>query len=150
VGKTTTGGTVNTTANDLTNMLLAEVPKRYKGARMWRRNVGTGIPPANVKAAMGMLLRGDMQGALDMLKRARPVSFGLAGEPDIDGFIVIEGIAIRAGIEVKIDDKQSEAQKLFELMIRKSGGIYVLAYTFDEGMAELGRQVEAIRGKIRH
>ncbi len=139
-----------TTANDLTNMLLAEVPRRYKGARMWRRNVGTGIPPANVKAALGMLFRGDIEGAIETLKRARPVSFGLAGEPDIDGFITIEGLAIRAGIEVKIDDKQSDAQKLFENMIRKSGGIYVLAYTFDEGIAELDRQVEGIRGKIRH
>ena len=55
----------------------------------------------------------------------RFVRFGVAGQTDISG--IIKG-GYRLEIEVKVGkDRQREAQKNFEQMITKFGGVYILA-----------------------
>jgi hypothetical protein len=68
-------------------------------------------------------------GKVNMAKRGEPprwVQYGVVGQPDIMGLMLPHGRAI--GIEVKSSvGKQREAQKRFEEMFVKFGGLYVLA-----------------------
>lgn len=67
----------------------------------------------------------------------RLVRFGLTGSPDIIG--IIKGGRF-FGIELKTSTgRQSEAQKLFEAMVRDLGGIYILARSATEALSALGR-----------
>ena len=55
---------------------------------------------------------------------------GTNGSADISA--TIKGLSIK--IEVKMKDKQSDAQKLYQENIERAGGIYFIARDFDEFM----------------
>lgn len=53
---------------------------------------------------------------------------GTAGTSDIS--CIINGKAVK--VEIKMKDKQSEAQKKYEEAVNKAGGIYFIVRNFDE------------------
>jgi hypothetical protein len=111
-------------ANELTNRLLLEIPKRFP-ARVWR---------ANVLAAMA---------------HGRFVRAGQPGQGDISGIIMIAGVGVRLEIEIKTgSDKQKKKQKCFGEMIIKHGGIYLVARDFDQTMLDVECEVGALRDEI--
>jgi hypothetical protein len=131
------------TANDLTKLLLLEIPRRLPGARAWRRNTGGGYPVATVQRALGMLRANQVQAAIAFLATARPVSFGLPGEPDVDGFLPLLGpsgepVGCRIGVEVKAGrDRQRDAQRVCQQVYERAGCIYVLAHDVERAIAEI-------------
>lgn len=132
------------TTNDLTRALILHVCRTYPGARAWRRNVGQGYPAAVVKTALGALRRNDVAAAIQTLVRARPVMFGVPGEPDIDGWVRINHTAVRLGIEVKTgQDRMRTKQLTFQSAITRGGGIYVVAHTFEQATADLQTAIDA-------
>ncbi len=135
------------TANDLTRLLLVELPQRFPGARAWRRNTGGGYPIAVVQRALGLLRAGQVEAAIGFLATARPVSFGLSGEPDMDGFLPVGPAGVRLGLEVKTGrDRQRADQKVCEQVYTTGGCLYVLARDVEgtmERIEEFRRQLAA-------
>lgn len=127
---------IASSANELTAMLLLEIPKAVKGCRVWRQNVGGAYPIQAIKAVQSLLIKGDAAGALTLLNRTRPLMFGgLPGIPDIDG-IMPNGL--RCGVEVKFGlDQQSEEQKTCQRIYEERGAIYIIARDVEGCLAEL-------------
>lgn len=122
------------TANDLTRTLLADIPRWFPGSRVWRRNVGAGIPYPIVKKAIAT---GDFS-------NLRPLSFGLAGEPDLCGWLHWRGLGIRLGVEIKRKDKQSPEQIVMQNAMRKAGAIYIVARDAEQCRLDLTEDVARI------
>ncbi len=132
--------TINTT-NDLTRAILLEIPKHFP-ARCWRRNVGGGYPVHVVQKAIALLESGNIPQTLAFLRHQRLVTFGLPGEADIDGIIGVAGHGLRLGIEVKRGpDRIREDQERYGAMLRKYGGIWLVAHSVEEA-------VEGVRGAV--
>jgi hypothetical protein len=111
--------------NDLTAMLLVELPKAVPGLRCWRMSVGGAYPIASIQSVKAALMRGSAKDALDILKRTAPKMFGSPGLPDIDG-ILPDGR--RFGIEVKWGkDRQSAEQSVCQKVYEDRGAVYVIA-----------------------
>lgn len=107
------------TANDLISHLLIRVPQAFPTARVWRLNNGAFYNPA------GRLIR-----------------VGPKGLPDVDGWIGIDGRAVRLAIEVKVGrDKMSPEQESFKNALNAAGGIYVIARTVEDCIAALQARV---------
>lgn len=117
-------------ATDLQNRLIEAIQKKYQ-SRIFRQNTGSAYPVTSFKRAWPLLSKGIHPPWL------RPVSFGVVGQGDIGGWISIGGKAICTHIEVKIDDEQSDGQRIFEKVLMKHGGIYVVAHSVEEGMGKL-------------
>jgi len=126
-------------ANDLTVALILEIPKQFKGARVWRMNVGGAYPIQSIKAVQSALLRGDPKSALEILNRTRPLMFGgLPGIPDIDG-ILADGR--RLGVEVKWGkDRQSEEQAVCQRVYEERGAVYIIARAVEQCLDELRKK----------
>lgn len=60
----------------------------------------------------------------------RIFSSGTRGSADISA--VINGRAVK--IEIKMRDKQSEAQRAYQESIEKAGGVYIIVHSLDEFM----------------
>ncbi len=71
---------------------------------------------------------------LGMLSQSkRLIKFGIKGESDIDGIFLFRGLGVRVHIEVKTGGaRQSRDQKAFEMMIKKFGGIYIVARSIED------------------
>ena len=92
--------------HQIQNEILAEFGAR-KDMRIWRQNTGA------------------------IVIDNRMVKFGVPGQADITGLLIPSGR--RLEIEVKnAKGRQREAQKKFQAMIEKSGGIYILARSVDD------------------
>jgi len=136
-----------TTANNLTAQFLIEIPQVFAGARVWRRNVGRGIGWDTVQAVVRLIAAGQVKTAIELLQR-RPVAFGVAGEPDIEGIIPLgdRRLGVWLGVEIKFGvDKVRESQQNFRAMILAAGGIHVIARSLEQGMADISAQIEAQR-----
>lgn len=85
--------------------------------RLWRANVGVG---KYLDRATGTL---------------RVVRYGVPGQADLSG--ILPG-GVRLEIEVKAPGgQQSDEQRNFERMVRRFGGVYVLAYSVADVAAAL-------------
>src|SRR5579884_963743 len=124
-------------AQKLIAEIILALPKRFPGARAWRRNVGVGYSIARVRHAISFLKTRppDIAGAIRCLTETMPVSYGIPGEPDIDGWVPIIiparsrtdifdstlndlAVAVRIGIEVKSpNDPQSVEQKSYQAIL---------------------------------
>jgi hypothetical protein len=106
---------------DLVKAVLLRVGS-IRGVRVWRNNTGA--------------LR-DHAG--------RMVSFGLKGSADITGIIGPNGK--RLEIECKTaKGKQTAEQSLFQAMIEKEGGVYLLVRSADEAIEKLEQLLEIEHG----
>jgi len=127
-------------ANDLTAALILEIPKAIKGARVWRMLVGGAYPIQSIQPVKSALSSGDIKLAIELLERARPRIFGLAGLPDICG-ILPDGRWL--GVEVKWGrDKQSEDQRVCQQVFQSRGAIYLIAHDLEGGMAALAEALQ--------
>jgi hypothetical protein len=154
------------TSNELTARLLLDLPKRFP-MRAIRRNVGMGYPIGPIGDAKRALfaldkriqndksvpsyVKSTVKNALGML-HTRPVRFGMKGEPDIEGILGPNGRVV--GIEVKAGkDRQRKEQQIAEIVIRKHGGIYIVAREVEAALEELAEEVGSQRtpdlGSIR-
>ncbi len=124
------------TANDITAHLLLEIPRRFR-ARAWRRNVGRGVGYDAIRQAIALINSGRASEAPRVLT-SRPVSFGLPGEPDIEGIIDVVGVGCFLGVEVKAGrDKMREEQESFQAMALRFGAIYVVAHDVERAIEEI-------------
>lgn len=84
--------------------------------------------------------------AMKTLQGSRPISYGVPGSPDLQGFLVLRGLPVYLGVEVKKEDgKQSEIQRNYEKMIKRFNGIYIVARDAEkasEQIAEIINQCE--------
>ena len=111
-------------ANEITAALLIAIPKRFPGVRVWRQNTGGGVGMSTVHQAVALIRSGMYAQAIKLLT-SRPMTWGIDGCGDISG---IGPGGRRIEIEVKAGrDRQSEAQKNFERMIKDLGGVYLIA-----------------------
>ncbi len=128
-------------ANKITADLLLAIPRRFEGARVWRRNVGVGVGMDTVKRAISLMQTMNFTAAATLL-RSRPITFGIPGEPDIDGIIPINGYGVRLGIEVKTSkDRLSEAQINFGEMLTRAGGIHIVARSVEDCLDVLEQKI---------
>ena len=70
------GSNSSPTANDLTKRTIYEIQRVVPGSRMWRSNVGAGVPMATVRKAIEALVSGQVQLALELLQQSRVIEFG--------------------------------------------------------------------------
>ena len=126
-----------------TILRLAAVP----GVRIWRMNAGKGYGAGIVVKAMRLLWSGDARAALELLKRSRPIEFGVVGQADAAGIVGPEGW--RLDIECKTEDgKQRAAQKLYGAMIDSHGGIYMIVRDADKAVEDLKAILTARRSSV--
>ncbi len=127
-------------SNDLTKHLLVGISEI--GCRAWRNNIGGAYPIQTVKAAIGMLCRGDAAGCLSFLRRARPMIFGgLPGLPDIMG--IMPGGRL-LGVEVKWgNDTQNDDQKVCQSIFDQLGALYIIARDYDDAIAAIRKELQA-------
>ena len=124
-------------ATSLQNQLILAIERKYPKSRMFRQNTGSAYPITSFKRALPFLLKNITPAWF------RPVAFGVVGQGDIGGWIHINGVAVAAHVEVKIDrDTQREKQAVFEATIKRCGGIYVIAHDLDSGMRAVEEAVK--------
>jgi len=106
----------------LVKEILVEVSK-VPGVRVWRQNTGVGYSPDD----LDRMVRG---------QSVRPITYGVPGAADITG---ICGPGVRLEIEVKVGRKygQTKQQKLYQEMIERHEGIYILAYSAQEAVSRV-------------
>lgn len=93
--------------------------------RVWRNNTGQAWTGNKVERAGGPMTVRMFPGDV-LIRKAHPISFGLAGSADILGIERNQGKFV--AIEVKTPKgRQSEKQKKFQNMIESMNGIYILA-----------------------
>lgn len=123
-------------ATDLQNRIIEAVQREFKGARLFRQNVGKAYPMTTFERAWPFLQRGERPPWF------RPVSYGAVGMGDLGGWIPVNGVAVCLHIEVKIGkDKMSEEQLAFERVLTAHGGIYIVARDVDGCIAELRQRL---------
>lgn len=98
--------------------------------RIWRQNTGqawTGneIFKIDAKGAV-QVSPGDV-----VIRRAHPIQFGIPGASDL--LAIMSPLGRLLSIEVKSPTgRQSDQQKLYQAMIERFGGVYLLARSVDE------------------
>ena len=113
-------------ANDITRLLLLELPRRYP-CRCWRRN--------SFAAKIGNRFIRSSQ---------------LPGEADITGILNINGVGIRLEVEVKCGrDSLRPAQIVFGRMIESCGGIYIVARDVESALNEIEIRRRSLAARIR-
>jgi len=111
------------------NQILREFATRPE-MRLWRANVGVAVPISYVKKIERAVVKGDREGALELLQFMPVIQFGVKGQADLTG-ILPEGR--RLEIEVKSETgRQSKEQKVFGDMINRKGGVYIVAKSIDD------------------
>lgn len=137
-------------ANDLTKRLLVTIPREFPGSRVWRQNVGAGYPVDPIRSAMGMMAGGRIKEAMALIRKTRPVTFGVPGQPDIDGWLHLAGLAVRLGVEVKVGlDVQNREQLVAERVYTEAGAVYVVARDLDQAIAEIRKRKQEVEGCLR-
>ena len=134
-------------ANKITADIMVKLSEEFHGQCVtWRRNVGAGYPPTVIKVAISMLKRGGVAECIRFLETARPVYFGKAGEPDLDGLLTIDSMGVRLGIEVKTTDELRPAQKICRELYRERGAIYIVGHSVKEAIDGVRRALHLVGG----
>ncbi len=98
--------------------------------RLWRQNTGKAVPLSYLKLVFKEVWNRNLSKAINMLENPPVISFGLKGAADLSG-IYHDGR--RLEIEVKgPEGKQSDEQKVFQKVIERFGGIYILAKSVED------------------
>lgn len=119
-----------TPANRLTAEILLAVSREFPDVKAWR---------SNVIAARAVGKDG----------RQRIVKAGIRGQADISGIVGPNGT--RLEVEVKIPpDIQSVAQIVFEKMITRAGGIYIIARNLEGTLRTIGHHARRVRPERDH
>jgi hypothetical protein len=138
------------TANAITTTILGQHWKHFPGSRLFRRNIGRAYGVDAVNAIRAALRAGSCGAALGILNRARPIEFGMPGEPDCDGFLSITTgngtvLGIRIGVEVKAEgDRLTEPQQLYAKMAKAGGCIWIEAREVEQYFADLAKERDRI------
>lgn len=104
----------------------------------FRNNTGQAWQGKRVRAKPGQWIK--YEEGMEVLRHARPISFGLEGSGDVFG--ADHGFPI--SVEFKdLDGKQRRQQVLFGEAWEKAGGIYVLARSAEEARRKVKAAVES-------
>jgi hypothetical protein len=107
------------TANEITNLLLVEIPRRFPQARVWRVNSFAAKMP-----------------------NGRLVTSGPKGLADISG--IIGPFGQRLEVEVKgPGDRVRKEQQSFAVMVESHGGIHLFARDVETTIERLGQAIAA-------
>ncbi len=117
------------TANQLTQSIITWI--RLNGYHAERVNV-MGRPVDKTKVVSNTLGQKQRIGSIDWIR-----SVSTKGSADIH--CLINGRAVF--IEVKMKDRQSEAQQQYQMTVERAGGIYWICRTFDEFIKKYGEIV---------
>lgn len=133
-----------TSTADLTNKLMVAIQAEWPESRLWKMTQGGGYPSATIKAVLGIMMRGQWQEALQLLRRAPVIMFGgIPGLPDLDGMIPINGYGVRLGIEVKYGrDQQRPEQITCQRIYDQSRAIYIVARDVEQCLADLRSAIQ--------
>jgi len=127
---------------ELKKDVILEVAKSGM-ARVWPQETGTAYSIGSVKAGVAALKTG--LSIMDIFKYLKMISYGRKGSADISGIMVLDGR--RLEIEIKTGTgRQEEDQKSFALMIEKHGGIYILARSVEQALADLKKSKQHKHG----
>jgi len=93
--------------------------------RLWRANVGKGVPLSFLAVVKKALWKGDFSEAIRLLESPPVISFGLKGQADLTG--ILPG-GTRLEIEVKAKKgKLAKDQEVYQNMILNKGGLACVA-----------------------
>lgn len=95
---------------------------------VWRNNTGMAWQGEQLKVKPGSTIT--MEPGMVILRKARPVKFGLEGSADIIG--VSAGVPVAAEVKKAISGRQSEQQGHFQVAWEKAGGHYMLVRSVED------------------
>lgn len=111
------------------NQILRDFATRTD-MRLWRASTGKAVPYSFIKQLYSVVWQRNFQKAIHMLETPPMLSFGINGQADLSG-ILEDGR--RLEIEVKAPKgRQSEDQKVFQKVIERFGGVYILAKSSED------------------
>lgn len=99
---------------------------------LWRNNTGQAWQGQRVEGRVGATVR--IEPGMVILRRARPIRFGLEGSGDIIGVSQRRAVAVETKTAI---GAQRTAQIMFERAWVKAGGIYILARSATEAKEQL-------------
>jgi hypothetical protein len=118
------------TESTIQRAILERIGAR-RDVRLWRNNTGTAVPMHVVSTALALLTTGRVAQAVNLLRSATPIRFGLVGSADLLGIIKPSGKFL--AVEVKsATGRVSEQQQRFLDMVRDFGGVAVVARSVDD------------------
>ena len=126
-------------ANKITAEILIKVSRELPNVRLWRQNAGMGLPLAYVHQASAALLKGNIPAAMAALKQ-RPFRAGVTGTADLSGIAGPNGRRVECEIKAG-GDRQQHEQVSFQAMIEGLGGIYIIARSADQCVADLKKRL---------
>jgi len=121
----------NRSEKSILNETLVDV-SALPGALVWRNNTGQAWQGVQREARIGQFVK--VEPGMVILENARPINFGLKGSGDIIGAIQQHPLAVETKTET---GRQSEGQTRFQRAWERVGGIYVLARSPQDAVAQI-------------
>lgn len=115
-----------TSEKEFMNDAAVEVSS-YPDTLIWRENTGMAWQGDPVRAAVGQYVR--VEPGMKILRKARPIRFGLPGIGDLVGIVTRKPTVIETKT---LTGPQREKQGIFAEMWQKAGGVYILARTMKD------------------
>lgn len=107
--------------------------------RVWRMNVGKGYTLDSIKGALVLLMAGKVSEAIDRLRKAPIVSYGVKGMADVTGVVAC---GRRLEIEVKSTTGRLRAeQKVWRETCTRFNAIHIVARSVSDVETELDRHL---------
>lgn len=124
---------------DVQNRIMLHVGAR-PFLRLWRQNVGVAVPHTTVRAALNHLEHGRVNDAMELLRRARYIRFGVKGAADLTGALAC---GKRLELEVKsATGRQRDGQRQFQNVCESLDVLYAVVRSEEEADAVLDKHLE--------
>lgn len=104
----------------------------WQNTFIWRNNTGMAWQGEKVRASVGATIT--VEPGMVILRKGRPVKFGLEGSADIIG--VSAGVAVAAEVKKVVTGRQSEQQSRFQAAWEKAGGCYMLVRSVEDAQQQ--------------
>ncbi len=143
---------------DIVREVLLAVGQR-DDCRVWRQNTGGieygGAKQSELRQVLALLLAGKLAAAISSVRgilnrKQQTIKFGMKGQADITGVLIVDGLGFRLEIECKSETgRQRKEQADFEKMVMLAGCIYIIVRDAEQAMRLIDRNKQTLQLRMR-